>query len=98
MNSLAMLLDLICLSETKPKNHSSTNAFLLEYAPRSSAYSGKRWCIGAYVPENFSATVQGKNLLQFNCEDLWLQIINKSSPEIFNLGIIYHHQKFCFDT
>ena len=41
----------------------------------------------------FSATALGKNLLQSNCQDLWLQIVEKSSREIFNLGIIYRHPK-----
>ena len=49
--------------------------------------------VGAYVSKNFSATVLGKNLLQSNCEDLWLQIAEKSSGENFNLGIIYRHPK-----
>ena len=49
--------------------------------------------VGAYVSENFSATVLRKNLLQSKCEDLWLQIVDKFSQESFNLGIIYRHFK-----
>ena len=49
--------------------------------------------VGAYVSEFFSATALGKNLMQYNFEDLWLQIIDKSSQEIFNLSIIYRHPK-----
>ena len=41
----------------------------------------------------FFATILGKNLSQSNCEDLWLQIAEKSSGEIFNLVIIYCHPK-----
>ena len=67
---------------------------LPEYAPLITADSDTNASgVGAYVSENFSATVLGKNLLQSNCEDLWLQIVEKSSREIFNLGIIYRHPK-----
>ena len=52
--------------------------------------------VGGYVSKNFSATILGKNLLQSNCEDLWLQIAEKSSGEIFNFGIIYRHPEAAF--
>ena len=94
LNSLVMLPDLICLSETKLKNHPLTNVSLPGYAPLITADSDTNaGGVGAYVSKNFSATVLGKNLLQSNCENLWLQIAEKSSGEIFNLGIIYRHPK-----
>ena len=71
LNSLAMLPDLICLSETKLKNYPLTNASIPGYAPLITADSDTNaGGVGAYVSENFSATVLGKNLLQSNCEDL----------------------------
>ena len=94
LNSLAMLPDLICLSKTKLKNHPLTNVSIPGYAPLITVDSDTNaGGVGAYVSENFSATVLGKNLLQSNCEDLWLQIVEKSSREIFNLDIIYRHPK-----
>ena len=90
LNSLAMLPDLICLSETKLRNHPLTDVSLPGNTPLITSDSDtKTGGVGAYVSENFSATVLGKNLLQPNCVDLWPQIVDKSSQEIFNLGIIY---------
>ena len=73
-----MLPDLICLSETKPKNHLWTNASLPGCALHISADSNTNADgFRTYVSENFSVATLGRNSLQFNCEDLWLQIVNK---------------------
>ena len=54
LNSLAMLPDLICLSETKLKNHPLTYVSLPEYAPLIAADSDTNaGGAGAYVSENF---------------------------------------------
>ena len=83
LNSLAMLPDLICLSETKLKIHPLTNVSLPGYAPLittdSDANAGG---VGAYVSESFSATDLGKNLLQSNCEDLCFKSL-KNPPKKF---------------
>ena len=71
LNSLAMLPDSICSSETKLKKHPLTNVSLPGYAPLITADSDTNaGGVGAYVSENLSATVLGRNLLQSNCEDL----------------------------
>ena len=58
-----MLPGLTCLSETKLKNYSLINASIPEYAPLITAESDTNaGSVGAYVSENFSATVLGKNL------------------------------------
>ena len=94
LNSFAMLPDIICLSKTKLKNHPLTSASLPRYAPLITADSETNACgVGAYVSENFSAPVLRQNLLQSTCDDLWLQIDDKSSQKISHLGIIYCHAK-----
>ena len=46
--------------------------------------------VGVYVANELLVKVFNKNELNSECEDIWLQITDKNSQEIFTAGVIYH--------
>ena len=47
--------------------------------------------VGIYISDNYSSKTIGKNTLNWNCEDIWIQISDFNSNQIFYLGVIYQH-------
>ena len=89
---LHYLPDVICLSETKIKNLPTTNITLNGYHPimhaNSSSNSGG---VGVFVADNYAVNIIGKNDLNSNCEDIWMQIIDNITKNTFILGVVYRH-------
>ena len=90
LQTLDYLPDIICLSETKIKNlltvnHSLTSYHSIEHANSQTAAGG----VGIYISDNYSSKTIEKNTLNCNCEDIWIQISNFNSNQIFYLGVIY---------
>ena len=88
--ALDYLPDIICLSETKIKNLPMVNLSLtgyhsIEHADSQTA-AGR---VGIYISDNYSLKTIGKNTLNCNCEDIWIQIFDFNSNQIFYLGVIY---------
>ena len=94
LQTLDYLLDIICLSETKIKNLPTVNLSLtgyhsIEHADSQTAAGG----VGIYISDNYSSKTIGKNILNCNCEDIWIQISEFNSKQNFYLGDIYQHPK-----
>ena len=86
LQSLDYLPDIICLSETKIKNFPMVNLSLngyhsIEHADSQTAVVG----VGIYISDNYSSKTIGKNTLNCNCEDIWIQISDFNSNQIFYL-------------
>ena len=80
------------MSETKIKNLPTVNLSLtgyhsIEHADSQTAAGGVR----IYISDNYSSKTIGKNTLNCNCEDIWIQISDINSNQIFYLGVIYRH-------
>ena len=89
LQSLYYLPVIICLSETKTKNLPTVNLsltgyYLVEHDSQTAAGG-----VGIYISDNYSSKTIGKNTLNCNCEDIWIQIFDFNSNQIFFLGIIY---------
>ena len=86
------LPDVICLSETKIKNLPTTNIILKGYHPimhaNSSYNSGG---VGVFVADNYAVNIIGKDDLNFNCENIWMQIIDNITKNTFILGVVYRY-------
>ena len=92
LQRLDYLPDIICLSETKIKNLPTVNLSLtgyhsIEHADSQTAAGG----VGIYIFDNYSSKTIEKNTLICNCEDIWIQISDFNSNQIFYLGVIYRH-------
>ena len=75
LQTLDYLPDIICLSETKIKNLSKVNLSLtgyysIEHADSQTAAGG----VEVHISNKYSSTTIGKNTLNCNCEDIWIQI------------------------
>ena len=86
---LDYLPDIICLSETKIKNLPMVNLSLtgyhsIEHADSQTAAGGVG--IYIYISDNYSSKTTEKNTLNCNCEDIWIQISDFNSNQIFYLG------------
>ena len=44
-----------------------------------------------YISDNYSSKTIEKNTLNCNCEDIWIQISDFNSNQIFYFGVIYRH-------
>ena len=79
------------MRETKIKNLPTVNLSLTGYHSIKHADSqtaaGE---VGIYISDNYSSKTIGKNTLN-NCEDIWIQISDFNSNQIFYLGVIYRH-------
>ena len=80
------------MSKTKIKNLPTVNLSLtgyhsIEYADSQTAAGG----VGIYISDNYSSKTIGKNNLNCNCKDIWIQISDFNSNQIFYLGVIYRH-------
>jgi len=84
---LPYLPDIICLSETKIKTSVLTNLSLPEYQllmhVNSQTNAGG---VGVFVSDILKVSLIDKNVLNFDCEDVWLQISNYDTSETFILG------------
>ena len=92
LQRLDYLPDIICLSETKIKNLPTVNLSLTGY--RSIEHADSQTAageVGIYISDNYSSKTIGKNTLNCNCEDIWIQISDFNSNQIFYLGVIYRH-------
>ena len=92
LQRLDYLPDIICLSETKIKNLPTVNLSLtgyhsIEHADSQTAAGG----VGIYIFDNYSSKTIGKNTLNCNCEDIFIQISDFNSNQIFYHGVIYWH-------
>ena len=72
------------MSETKIKNlptinFSLTGYHLMEHADCQTAAGG----VGIYIYDNNSLKTIGKNTLNCNCKDIWIQISDFYSNQIF---------------
>ena len=83
LQTLDYLPDIICLSETKIKNLpivnlSLTGYQLIKHADSQTAAGG----VGIYISDNYSSKTIGKNTLNCNCEDIWIQTSDFNSTVI----------------
>ena len=88
LQTLDYLPNIICLSETKIKNLPTVDLSLTAYhsignADLQTAAGG----VGIYISDNYSSKTIGKNTLNCNCEDIWIQISDFNSNRIFYLGV-----------
>ena len=75
------------MSETKIKNLLTVNLFLtgnhsIEHADSQTA-AGE---VGIYIFDKYSSKTIGKNTLNCNCEDIWIQISDFNSKQNFYRG------------
>ena len=80
------------MSETKIKNLPTVNLSLtgyhsIEYADSQTAAGG----VEIYIFDNYSSKTIGKNNLNSNCKNIWIQISDFNFNQIFYLGVIYQH-------
>ena len=47
--------------------------------------------VGIFVADNYAVNIIGKNDLNSNCEDIWMQIIDNITKNTFILGVVYRH-------
>ena len=92
LQRLNYLPDIICFSETNIKNFPTVNLFLtgyhsIEHADCETVADG----VGIYISNNYSSKTIGKNTLNCNWEDIWIQISDFNSNQIFYFGVIYRH-------
>ena len=70
-------------------NLSFTDYHLIKHAD-SQTVAGR---VGIYVSDKYSSTTIGKNPLNCNCEDIWIQISDSNTKQNFYRGVIYRHPK-----
>ena len=77
---------------TKIKNNILANITLPGFEPIEHADSLKNaGGVGVYVANKFSVKTLNKNELNSKCENIWIQISDKNSEEIFTVDVIYRH-------
>ena len=92
LQTLPYLSDILLLSETKIKFSPLTNVNLTGYQPVILANSQTNaGGVGVYVTNKLTVTPLGKNILNSNCEDIWLRISNQIGNDSFLVVVIYRH-------
>ena len=64
-------------------------ALMLKHS-NSTSKAGGVW---VKISDNYCFTILGKEKLDANCKDLWLQVDDKNSNKTIILGFIYRHPK-----